>query len=351
MSDSFVLPDGIKLSMTNEGLVIENSGDIVLHGQIDGGIHALTSHEGNVVLHNDYELHRVDAPNGAVEVHGKIEADRIEAASVSADGSGFTVRVVQASQSISVGDTTTHAEVLIAPAVNLSTNAVGRITVVESHNELGATKVKGCLSLADLEELFDGSEGFIRGWEITPLHKTTSRKATPKAKAPAKKAAPKAAAPEPEPEPEPAPAPEPEPEVAQETAPPAPEPERAPEPEPTPEPEPEVVAAEVEVEEEEEEATEPPPAIEMPVAGEPGETTERAEQVEQLFDLFDESEDSDDADPALDARISDAVSELVGYYSDVDLPPVVQRLAQLVGGRADQAPLGGFEIDHGFDLG
>ena len=61
MSDSFVLPDGIKLSMTSEGLVIENSGDIVLHGQIGGGIHALPSHEGNVVLHNDYELHRVDA--------------------------------------------------------------------------------------------------------------------------------------------------------------------------------------------------------------------------------------------------------------------------------------------------
>jgi len=335
MSDSFVLPDGIKLSMTSEGLVIENSGDIVLHGKIDGGIHALTSHDGNVVLHNDYELHRVDAPNGAVEIHGKIEADRIEAASVSADGSGFTVRVVQASQSISVGDTTTHAEVLIAPAVNLSTNAVGRITVVESHNELGATKVKGCLSLTDLEELFDGSEGFIRGWEITPLHKTSSRKTTAKAKAPAKKAAPKAAKPEPEPEPEPAPAPEPveeaappEPEPAPE---PVPEPEPAPEPvpEPEPAPEPEVVAAEVEMEEEDE-VTEPPPTIEMPVAED---TSERAEQVEQLFDLFDESDDADDADPALDARISDAVAELVSYYSDVDLPPVVQRLAQLVAER------------------
>ena len=40
-----------------------------------------------------------------------------------------------------------------------------------------------------------------------------------------------------------------------------------------------------------------------------------------------------DADPALDARISDAVSELVSYYADVDLPPVVQRLAQLVAER------------------
>ena len=196
------------------------------------------------------------------------------------------------SQSISVGDTTTHAEVLIAPAVNLSTNAVGRITVVESHNELGATKVKGCLSLADLEELFDGSEGFIRGvGDHTSAQDHESQKATPKAKAPTKKAASKAAAPEPEPEPEPEPAPEPEPEVAQEPEPapepdpapePEPEPEPAPEPEPTPEPEPEVVTAEVEVEEEEE-VTEPPPAIEMPVAGEPGETTERAEQVEQLL--------------------------------------------------------------------
>ena len=93
-----------------------------------------------------------------------------------------------------------------------------------------------------------------------------------------------------------------------------------------------MVAAEVEMEDEDE-VTEPPPAIEMPAAAEPAETSERAEQVEQLFDLFDESDESDDADPALDARISDAVSELVSYYADVDLPPVVQRLAQLVAER------------------
>ena len=340
MSDSFVLPDGITLSMTDKGLVIENEGDIVLHGQIDGGIHALTSRQGSVILNNDFELHRVDAPNGAVEIHGKIEADRIEAANVSADGEGFTVRVVQATESISVGETTTHAEVLIAPAVKLSSKAVGRITVVEAHNELGATKVKGCLSLADLEELFDGSEGFIRGWEITPLHKSGNRKASPKAKPAAKKPAAKKAAPEPEPAEDATPpviqaAPEPEPVVEA-----APEPEpvveakvevaEEPAPAPAPEPEPEIVAAEVEVEEEEDEPA--APAITMPTA-----TTDngdgRAEQVEQLFDLFDETEDDGGSDPALDARITDAVTELVGYYADVELPPVVQRLAQLVAER------------------
>ena len=326
MSDSFIIPEGITLSMTDDGLVIENEGDIVLNGNIAGGVHTLTSRNGSVVLGNDFTLHRIDAPNGAVEVRGRLEADRIEAASVDVDGEGFTVRVVQASESISVGATTTHAEVLIAPVVKLSADAVGRITVVESLNELGASKVKGCLSLADLEELFDGSEGFIRGWEITPLHKS-GRKAVAKKAPPKKKAAP-AAAKKPEPTPEPEPVEEvvveeaaPEPEVveaAPEVAEAAPEVVEA-----TPEP---VIAAEVEEEVESE-----PPAISMPKPGEDGE--ERAEQVEQLFDLFDETEDSNETDPAVDARINDAVTELVSYYEDVDLPPVVQRLAQLVAER------------------
>ncbi len=313
--------------MTDQGLVIENQGDIILHGQIDGGIHSLSSLDGNVILHNDFTLHRIDAPNGAVEIHGRIEADRIEAANVDADGDGFVVRVVQASESISVGETTTHAEVLIAPAVNLSSNAVGRITVVESHNELGATKVKGCLTLNDLEELFDGSEGFIRGWEITPLHKSgrkstpkpPARKAAPKKVAP-KKAAPKKAAPK-----KAAPAPEPV-EVEEEPY------EAAPvEVEETPDPVEEAVdtaPVEAVVEVEEDTPADGPPPINMPAPAEA--TEERAEQVEQLFDLFDETEDDSGADPELHARISGAVNELVGYYADVDLPPVVQRLAQLV---------------------
>jgi hypothetical protein len=318
MSESFVLPDGITLSMTDNGLVIDNEGDIILHGQIDGGIHSLTSRNGSVILNNDFALHRIDAPNGAVEIRGKIEADRIEAANVDAHGDGFTVRVVQATESITVGDTTAHAEVLIAPAVNLSSGAVGRITVIESHNELGATKVKGCLTLADLEELFDGSEGFIRGWEITPLHKSGRKAAS---KPPAKKAPAKAKKPSPRSEPEPEPEPEPEVVVA--------EPEVV-----VAEPEvvvaePEVVAAEVE----DDEADSDPPAISMPSQGTEPPKAERSEQVEQLFDLFDETEDEVDADPELHGRINDAVAELVSYYADVDLPPIVQRLAQLVAER------------------
>ena len=62
MSDSFIIPEGITLSMTDDGLVIENEGDIILNGNIAGGVHKLTSRNGNVVLGNDFALHRIDAP-------------------------------------------------------------------------------------------------------------------------------------------------------------------------------------------------------------------------------------------------------------------------------------------------
>jgi hypothetical protein len=99
--------------------------------------------------------------------------------------------------------------------------------------------------------------------------------------------------------------------------------------EPEPAQEPEVVAAEVE----DDEADNGPPAISMPSQGEAPPQAGRAEQVEQLFDLFDETEEDVDADPELHGRINDAVTELVGYYEDVELPPIVQRLAQLVAER------------------
>ena len=82
-------------------------------------------------------------------------------------------------------------------------------------------------------------------------------------------------------------------------------------------------------EEEEEEPPAVPPAITMPGPS----TGERAEQVEQLFDLFDETEEELEADPAVHTRINDAVTELVSYYEDLDLPPVVERLALLVAER------------------
>ena len=191
---------------------------------------------------------------------------------------------------------------------------------------------------SDLEELFDGSEGFIRGWEITPLRKS-ARKSAPKpaVKKPAARKSPTKAAAAPKPKATPAPEPEPEPPEVEA----APEPEAVEavvaeeaQPEPTPDPvidaAPETPAAvETVVEaEEEEEAADGPPPINMPSPN--AETGERAEQVEQLFDLFDETEEESGNDPELHARISGAVNELVSYYADVDLPPVVQRLAQLV---------------------
>ncbi|MGB0639146.1 MAG: hypothetical protein ACPGTU_07440, partial [Myxococcota bacterium] len=71
MSESFILPEGITLSMTDDGIVVENEGDIVINGTIEGGVHHLKSHNGNIILGNDFALHRIDAPNGNVEINGR----------------------------------------------------------------------------------------------------------------------------------------------------------------------------------------------------------------------------------------------------------------------------------------
>ena len=184
MSDSFIIPEGITLSMTDQGLVIENEGDIVLNGEIAGGVHALTSRSGNVVLGNDFALHRIDAPNGAVEIGGKVEADRIEAANVDIESEAITVRVIQASESISIGATTTHAEVLIAPVVTfLPMRLAGSPSW--SATTAGSIQAQGCLSLADLEELFDGSGALFaagRSPRYTNPDAKHRKKASPKRK-------------------------------------------------------------------------------------------------------------------------------------------------------------------------
>ncbi len=354
MASQFVLPEGIKLTMTEHGLVIEHTGDLLLQGQVNGGIHQVTSLEGDVVLEADYVLQRIDAPNGTVHVKGELEAERIEAKTVVTEGPALTVRVIQAAELAEIQDAMVHAEVIVAPTIRLSSDTRGRITVVECHNDLDATKVKGCLSLSDIEELFEGSRGFIEGWDIRPLSGRKTSKATAKKKpAKAKKSA-KAKKPEPEPAPPPVAEEEtlegaaisdlPEEEAAAEVV-------EAEAPEEQEEAPAEVVATE-EPETAPADGAEPangaepaaaaaPPPIEMPAP-----SASKQEQIEHLFDLFDEDleegakpgDPTKDfptpteivADPATEAKIREAIDEIVGCYDDGDTPPAISRLAELV---------------------
>lgn len=193
--EAFVIPVGLKFEQGPDGLVIENEGDIQIHGTLGSRLARLSSTSGDVVLHVEADVGEIDAPAGAVtahrrvkanrisarsvtlngdanvgdvlapdgsvDVHGALEAQSVRAAAVSFSGSTLSARVVAGSRSVAVGAVRIHADLLIAPAVTLASGASGKVTVVESHNDLGSHAVRGCLRLADLEDFGGNAETFL----------------------------------------------------------------------------------------------------------------------------------------------------------------------------------------------
>lgn len=193
--EAFVIPVGLKFEQGPEGLVIENEGDIQIHGSLGTRLARLSSTAGDVVLHLDGDVGEIDAPvgsvtahrrlkagrvsarhitlngdavvaelnapDGTVEVHGALESQSVRGAAVIIDGASLSARVVAGSRSVAIGGVRIHADLLIAPSVSLGAGASGKVTVVESHNDLGSHAVRGCLRLADLEDFGGNAETFL----------------------------------------------------------------------------------------------------------------------------------------------------------------------------------------------
>jgi cytoskeletal protein CcmA (bactofilin family) len=120
--------------------------------QIDGAATVVT-------IHSD----------GDLVIEGDVEATSIQGARVRLIGGVVNVRTVQASESIEIGPGAIKADALVAPSVTLSRDTRGKITVIESRNDVGASAVKGCLRLSDLEDLFGNSAQFMADRGIAPL--------------------------------------------------------------------------------------------------------------------------------------------------------------------------------------
>jgi hypothetical protein len=308
--EPFVIPEGLIFEQTDGGLVIENKGDIVLHGTLGNSVHRIRSTRGNVVLHLDTVTDQIEAPRGSVIVHGSMEASSVTAEKIEiegdvkaeslvagdhgivikgdaivqellAKGDGIvihgnvesttiiadsgdtiihgdaqaktiaaskgnvilqgggqanevsatglvechgtvqvnqvnagetaefydnvkastvraaivkfaskdaTVKVVQATTAITLGAGRIQSDILISPEIHVDASATGKITVVECHNEIGNNAVKGCLRLADLEEMFGSADKFLKERGIQPLDASANGKAPAAEQAPAAEA-------------------------------------------------------------------------------------------------------------------------------------------------------------------
>lgn len=98
---------------------------------------------------------------GLASFESDVVSKRVRAGVVRLLGKMSNVRGVQGADEVHVGPGRVQSDALIAPAIHFDPGTSGRVTLVESRNELGPSSVKGCLGLADLDEMFGGAESFL----------------------------------------------------------------------------------------------------------------------------------------------------------------------------------------------
>lgn len=158
-------------------------GDVTVNGNVKAT--SLSTSAGSLHLNGAVEADTISTA-GDLNASGAVTADAVTASgairathgvtarildgdSVELAGEDLQISVVRAASSISVGSGAIRSDILIAPTVTLAADTTGKITVVESHNELSASAVKGCLSLADLEEFGLDAGAFLEKHGLRPL--------------------------------------------------------------------------------------------------------------------------------------------------------------------------------------
>ena len=99
--------------------------------------------------------------SGLIQLSGGVQVDRLEGGTIQVEGGKLHARVIQGGEAVHIGAVKVHCDIVIAPVVSLDPTATGRISVIESRTEVGTSRVKGCLSLEDLDELFGNAEQFL----------------------------------------------------------------------------------------------------------------------------------------------------------------------------------------------
>lgn len=76
---AFVIPKGLRFEQTEQGIIIEHEGDIVLQENIGSSIQRITSKKGDVHISVPLETTEILAPRGKIFTEHKLIADRLEA--------------------------------------------------------------------------------------------------------------------------------------------------------------------------------------------------------------------------------------------------------------------------------
>jgi hypothetical protein len=164
---AFILPEGLKLEIGPERLAIEYDGDVEI--EVDLGREIASVHTAGDLTVKLPKVTGDLVSGGVLRVMGDFDGGVLHGREVVLGRQAIKCRAISADERIVIGAATISCDVIIAPEINLDPKAQGRVTVIESLNERGATKIKGGFSLSDYEDMFGNSREFLAERGLAPL--------------------------------------------------------------------------------------------------------------------------------------------------------------------------------------
>jgi cytoskeletal protein CcmA (bactofilin family) len=169
-----------KAAITADGAIhIEGAatgGDLQSKGKItvDGDVDGASLRAADIAINGGKVSARSLYCDGSIELAGDLSGDLIHGEVVTLSGANIQVKAISATKKIVITGSSLTVDVLIAPLVEISDAASGRVTVIESSNEVNSGKIKGGFSLAEYGDLFGDSAKFLTDRGLVPLGETVT---------------------------------------------------------------------------------------------------------------------------------------------------------------------------------
>lgn len=164
---TFTLPEGLKLDITSDRMSVEYDGDVEIEVDLGRKL-GLVRSGGDLTVRLPAVSGDLFAA-GALRIQGEIDGGALHGREIVLGRQSIKCKSISADERITIGPAIVHCDVIIAPEIVIDPKASGRVTVIESQNERGATKIKGGFTLADYEDMFGNSREFLAQRNLSPL--------------------------------------------------------------------------------------------------------------------------------------------------------------------------------------
>ncbi len=169
---AFTLPPGLELDLSGDTLDISFDGDVHIENDLGRPLGRIRA-GGDLTV----KLARITGDleaQGEVHLQGEIDAERVHGKTVVLGRQRTKCSTITADQTITIGAADLKVDAIVAPEIRLDPKASGRVTVIESLNERGATKIKGGFSVADYDDMIGDAAEFLAERGIQPLDRSVA---------------------------------------------------------------------------------------------------------------------------------------------------------------------------------